>query len=127
MPNELVFLDANVLLELILRKRRLTAVVQQFIHENQTVISPLSAHLAFYFGQKDGLQKEYIFEILKNFQYTEFGANEVMWAMENCQDNDFEDALQVACAVLNGAKLFVTIDKKLAKKYQQFINIQLLK
>ncbi|MGH7158284.1 MAG: hypothetical protein ACREGD_04430 [Candidatus Saccharimonadales bacterium] len=48
-------------------------------------------------------------------------------AFKRLEGNDFEDALQVACAVREGCKRFVTLDGGLAKKYKPDIKIDLLR
>ncbi len=120
-----VFLDANVLLEVLLPGRPKTEIADTYV-QKESIVSPLSAHLYTYFGTKEGYPIKALTRQLTLLKYTELGVGEINWAIANCQDNDFEDALQVACAVLNGSELFVTLDKNLAQKYQQFINIKLL-
>lgn len=39
------------------------------------------------------------------------------WAFRNTRNSDFEDALQIAVALKNGCDEFVTLDKRLAKIY----------
>lgn len=126
MNNNAVFIDANVLLETVLKGRRHAEKAQKYISSRSVVISPLTAHLFVYFGQKDGLENNLLLAMLTNHRFTDFGTPQVMWAIRNYQDNDFEDALQVACAVLEGCQTFVTFDRKLAQRYQKFINIHLL-
>lgn len=120
-----VFLDANILLEVLLPGRRKTALAEEcFLQE--AIVSPLSAHLYAYFGTKEGFPIEVLTKQLALLKYANLGDDEVRWAITNCQDNDFEDALQVACAVTSGSELFVTLDKSLAQKYQKFIDMKVL-
>ena len=119
------FLDANILLEVLLPGRhKATQADRSF--QGEAVVSPLSAHLYAYFGIKEGFPIETLTKQLALLNYTELGDDEVRWAIANCQSNDFEDALQVACAVISGSELFVTLDKPLAQKYQKFISIKVL-
>lgn len=124
--NNSVFVDANVLLESFLKGRKQDLKAQEYIASHDVVISPLTAHLFVYFGQKDGLILDVLFDLLKKHRFTDCGTTEVMWAVHNIQGNDFEDALQVACAVTNKCESFVTLDKNLAKRYKNFIKIDLL-
>jgi predicted nucleic acid-binding protein len=121
-----VFIDANVLLEAILLNRLRTEKARDYIGSHQVVISPLSAHLFAYFGQKDGMSLELLLGLLSEHRFTDIGSAETMWAIRNHQGNDFEDALQVASAVLAGCKQFVTLDRSLAQHYGQFIEMVLL-
>jgi len=120
-----IFLDANILLEVLLPGRQKTAAAERYI-QKEAVVSPLSAHLYAYFGTKEGFPIEILTKQLALLKYTELGNDEVRWAIANCQDDDFEDALQVACAVIGGSELFVTLDKGLAQKYQKFISIKVI-
>ncbi|HUS25846.1 MAG TPA: hypothetical protein VMY99_00665 [Nevskiaceae bacterium] len=54
------------------------------------------------------------------------GTAEVAWAIKYRQNDDFEDALQVACAVLEGCKEFITLDARLANSYGRFIEMRVL-
>jgi len=124
--NNSVFVDANVLLESFLKDRKGAEKAQKYIASHDVVISPLTAHLFVYFGQKDGISLEVLLGLLKSHRVTDCGNAEVMWAVHNIQGNDFEDALQVACAVVNNCKTFVTFDKNLANRYKKFILMKLL-
>ncbi len=121
-----IFVDANVVLEVTLRKRRFVAIAERFLSDHQTVASPLTAHLLVHFGRKEGRSQWYLFSQVKELQFTEFGGAEVGWAMANGQGDDFEDALQVACAVLHGCNVFATFDQRLARRYRPFISVRVL-
>ncbi len=120
-----VFLDANILLEVLLPGRLQAALADNYA-QNEAVVSPLSAHLYVHFGKKEGFSVEALTSRLALLNYTNLGGDEVRWAITNRQDDDFEDALQVACAVISNSELFITFDKPLAKKYQKFINMKVL-
>lgn len=121
-----LFLDANVLLEALLPARQRAAVAHNYIRK-EAVVSPLSAHLYVHFGKKDGFSVGVLTNNLTLLSYTSFGGDEIRWAIANRQSNDFEDALQVACAVLGSCDQFVTFDGPLAKRYGQFIKMTVLK
>lgn len=126
MNDKASFIDANVLLETVLKDRKYAEKAQRYVGSNNTIISPLTAHLFVYFGKKDGLEIKVLLDMLTKHRFTDFSTHQIMWAVQNLQDNDFEDALQIACAVLQGCQKFVTFDKKLAQNYQHFINIDVL-
>jgi predicted nucleic acid-binding protein len=120
------FFDTNVLLEALVQGRSQQSRARQYLDTHQTVVSPLSAHLIVHFGQRDGLTLDFLMTLLLKYKFTDFGSREITWAVRNCQGDDFEDALQVACAVCSGSQFFVTLDKKLAKRYQHVIPMQIL-
>lgn len=123
----MVFLDANILLELALTDRRKKLQVIQFLDGGEGfMMSILSVHLLIYFGLKDGLVLEDLFGIADSYKLLDINEDDYEWAKKHCVDGDFEDALQVASAVRNQAKDFVTLDANLAKNYEKFIKITLL-
>ncbi len=126
MDREVIFIDANVLLETILKDRKNIIKAQDYVSSHNIIISPLSAHLFVYFGLRDGLDLNVLLDMLNRHRFTSFGTEEIIWATKNHQDENFEDALQVACAVMQDCQTFVTFDKKLAQKYSQFINVKVL-
>ncbi len=126
MTDDPIFVDANVLLETILQSREHAELARQYLSTNRIIISPLTAHLLVYFGQKDGLKLDQLLNLLTKHKFSDFGTEQITWAIQNHQDNDFEDAIQVACAVTSEAQTFATFDKNLASKYQEFIKMQVL-
>jgi len=124
--NDTVCLDANVLLESILKNRKHALKAQRYISSHNVVISPLTAHLFVYFGQKDGIALEVLFDLLSKHSFTDCGTTEVRWAIKNQKGGDFEDALQIACAITSQCKSFATFDKNLAQRYNEFITIDSL-
>src|ERR1035438_5014189 len=102
MNNEGTFIDTNVLLETVLKDRQYAEKAQEYISSRDVIISPLTAHLFVYFGKKDGLKLDLLLEMLAKHRFTDFGTNEVIWAIKNHQSDDFEDSLQIACALLQG-------------------------
>lgn len=121
------FFDANVLLEVILPDRQRVEAAKQAIATAQAqIISPLTVHLYVHFGQKQDFPLQQLLANIELFELTDMSQPEVRWAIKHYQNNDFEDALQVACAVLHGCDKFVTLDKPLAQKYRQFIDMQVL-
>ena len=56
---------------------------------------------------------------LDDFIVLPINNNDVSWAFDNLQGNDFEDALQLACAVNSECDNFVTLDQSLIKRYEK--------
>jgi predicted nucleic acid-binding protein len=117
------FVDANVLLEVLLHLRPKRAQAEKALKQaDAATISPLVAHLYVYFGQKEGHPLKDLLEDLESYFMVPLTAQHVSWARINHQDQDFEDALQVGCALTEGCDTFLTLDARLAKNYSQFIN-----
>lgn len=121
-----LFVDVNVLLEMVLPGRRYANQAVAAIAGQQTAISPLSAHLLVHFGRKERLPINDLLAIVESYQITDFGSDEVAWAIRHRQSDDFEDALQVACAVSHGCRTFITFDGPLSRRYGQFIDMRRL-
>ena len=117
------FFDANFLLESLLPQRAKTKIATDLLAVSHVVISPLTAHLFVHFGKKEKFSIEKLTNIIIDYDITQMSREEILWAMTNRQSDDFEDALQVACAVLAGCDEFITFDSPLAKNYSRFIKI----
>jgi len=123
----MVFLDANIILETILSNRAKAKIVEKIINQaDQLAISALSVHLVFHFGLKDKIQRSILQGIVEQYEILNFSKQDYLWAKQNCADDDFEDALQVAIAVNNGCDSFVTLDKSLASNYKKHIKMILV-
>lgn len=119
-----VFLDANILIEICHRRDRFddaVAYVRQ--HAGHTAVSVLTAHLVMYFGRKvagdDALKA-----LLSDHDILPITSSNVSWAFNNEQGDDFEDALQVACAIDGNCTEFATFDSALAKRYAHLSEIK---
>lgn len=115
--NNTVYLDANVLLEILSKRQQATEAISVVrAHAGRTCISALSTHLLYHFGTKlttIELLKDFIAEhTILSLESADFA-----WAYNNRRNDDFEDALQVAVAVRNGCHKFYTFDRRLYGKY----------
>lgn len=122
-----MFIDANVLLEMLLEGRSKPDAARKVIAAaDRAIISPLTVHLYVHFGKKERHALPDLLEDMADYTIAPLAAAHVAWAAANRQGDDFEDALQVACAVLHGCKTFVTFDAALAENYGRFIRMKLL-
>lgn len=124
MNEDRLFVDANILLEIILsRKNEKLARDILKDNSNRLFISALTAHLVVHFGQSI-----VDLPILRSFlgDYTILALNEsdFEWAFTNMRNQDFEDALQLAVAIRNGCDTFITLDKDLATNYNNLPQIK---
>lgn len=122
------FFDVNVLLEMLLEGRLGLSVALAAVSEADSAsISPLVAHLYVHFGLKEKHQLKPLTSDLQEYQMLDMNQATVDWAIQNSQNNDFEDALQVGSAILGGCRQFVTFDVDLARNYGKFIKVKLLR
>ena len=115
----MVFLDANVVLEVILKDRPHFDEAKKFLETitDVTAISVLTVHLIMHFGRKAGIRDDLLEGIINENELLSITPEDYIWAVLNEQGKDFEDALQIATAIRNGCSSFITFDTTLAKKY----------
>lgn len=124
MEPDSLFLDANILLEIILRRDKETKARQLIQrHPENLFISSLTAHLVVHFGQSV-VALPVLREFLADYTILNLNSADFEWAFTNLRNQDFEDALQLAVAIRNGCSQFVTFDKELATSYAKLMQIQ---
>lgn len=116
----MVFLDANVVLEIVLKDRPYFEQAQEFLGllNDDTAISILTVHLLMHFGRKQNIVDELLENIIGENELLSITPEDYVWASLNERSKDFEDALQVATAIRNNCKSFITFDAALAKAYE---------
>lgn len=118
----MIFLDANILIELIVPGRAHYKQVRELINEyDDAVTTTLSAHLAWHFGRQAGVPDDLIAGIVEPCRLIAVTSKDYYWARQNEEGQDFEDALQVAVAIRSGCEIFVTLDRSLSKRYRQHL------
>lgn len=129
MPDKLIFLDANILLEILLERKN-DKVARRFIKDNagHLAISVLTAHLVVHFGTKV-VDLPVLRQFLGDYYMLEMAYMDFDWAFNNARSSDSEDALQLAIAIRNGCNEFVTFESQLFKVYKDLptIKVRLLK
>lgn len=115
----MVFLDTNILLEIILVDRSRYTQVKQFLDilREETAISALTVHLVMHFGRKEQADDAFLHAVLNQNRLLALTLQDYEWAVNNEQGRDFEDALQLATAIHSECTSFVTLDATLAKRY----------
>ncbi len=122
-----LFLDANVLLEL-LQQRMKVVEVGEAIKDYQgcsMATSILCIDLVMYFVERDGGDKQVAYNFLASYEVLDMNDTDYAWAQDNDR-GDFEDALQVACALRHGCAKLLTLDKELAKNHNKHIAVELI-
>jgi len=123
--------DANILMEL-LEKRVHAVAVRSIIAQYQEAgedlaISTLSLSHVFYLAESHKLTMRSVELLAFSYKMYDVVASDAAWALEHYAGTDFEDALQIAAAKRVGATTFLTLDAPLAKKYQKFLPIKLVR
>lgn len=115
----MVFLDANVILEVILKDRPHFNQAKKFLEtvNDDTAVSVLSTHLIMHFGRKEHIEDALLESVIGANELLSIIPEDYVWAVMNEQERDFEDALQVATAIRNSCETFVTFDSSLASAY----------
>lgn len=117
------FVDTNVLVEILESRQKQKAAIKAIReHGGELHISALSCHIVGYISQQR-IGLELIETFLSDYEILSLAPEDVAWAFRNRRNDDFEDALQIACAVRNGCTTFITFDKQLAKDYQNLPSI----
>lgn len=93
---------------------------------SQTAASLLSFHFVMYYAEKAKISGSTIKRVSNRLIWLPLTEDDMQWAFEHYDGKDYEDALQIAIALREGCREFVTIDKKLAKKYGDQLKITLI-
>lgn len=119
-----VFLDTNILLEVLLERKK-TATARLIIEANagRACISGLTGHLVIYFTQKV-IDLPLLRRFLSDYKMLELNKEDFDWAFNNMRGRDFEDALQLGVAIRSGCDRFITFDQSLAKAYKDLRSIK---
>ena len=126
MVQDKVFLDANIILEILLdRKNNLKARKLIAAHAGKLYISSLTVHIAVYFGQQEQ-ELPVIKTLLSDYHIESLTSQDTAWAFNNVRNDDFEDALQLAIAIRANCQEFVTFDKTLFDTYKDLATIKVV-
>lgn len=122
--TETIFLDANILLEIILGRDN-EAIARKVLETRQgnLSISSLTAHLIVHFGRAL-VDLPVLRHFLSDYTILSLEGADFEWAFTNLRDSDFEDALQIGVAIRNGCTDFLTFDKDLHKAYADLPSIR---
>jgi predicted nucleic acid-binding protein len=124
----MICVDANIVLEII-EKRKNAEICERFLTTvaGERAISILTLDIVMYFVEKDKIVPAPAKAFLESFTWLPVTEADAGWAFEHFDGKDFEDGLQIACAMREGCSTFATLDQGLAKKYTAHLPVKLLK
>lgn len=123
----MIFVDANVILEVIQKRTRAKECEQFLRNDKNKAISVLTLDLVMYFIERDKLPWEPVKNFLESFSWLPIIDADAQWAFMNFKGDDFEDALQISCATREGCSSFVTLDTALSEKYKKTMTVELIR
>ena len=126
MATTSVLLDTNILMELFFNRAKSQAVVQAMTalpQDSINTISVLSLSTLLYYVEAENIDKTTAYAFLDGFKVLDMNNDDYMWAKLNDQ-GDFEDGLQVSCALRHGCQKLVTLDQKFKSMYGRYLAIQ---
>ena len=121
-----VFLDANILMEILFQRSKYLEISKNMEDYSSFYISFLTCHILMYFTELEKLDPNNTFKLLENTRILENIDTTFDLAVKLYDGKDFEDCIQVGTCLENGIPNFITLDKSLAKKYADKLNIILL-
>lgn len=125
MTNKLVFLDTNVLMELLFGRPNhelVAAAILDLPNEAKVCASILSTSTLLYFVESEKFDKTIAHNFIHGFSILDMTLEDYVWA-ENNDQGDFEDALQTACARRHGCSSILTLDKRFNGMYGKFLSV----
>ncbi len=122
-PSHSVFLDANIVLEILLGREK-DAAARKLLetYAGNLHISALTSHLVTHFGQKI-VELPTLRQFLADYIILSLEAADFEWAFTNLRNQDFEDTLQLGVAIRHGCSHFITFDKPLYQTYKDLPTI----
>jgi predicted nucleic acid-binding protein len=124
----MIVIDANIVVEILEKRSKLSAVLE-YLKRNQDeeiAISTLTLSNVCYLLESHKADISIAEPLLQSYKIIPVTPEDADWAFTHYKGIDFEDALQVAAARREACISFVTIDKKLAKKYDAFLPVKLI-
>ncbi len=122
-----VFLDANILLEIMMARSKIEQI-NLLLHDkaSEFFISSLTVHILYYFAEVERIDNQFVQRLAGLASHLPLTARAVRLAQERYDGKDFEDCLQAACAELGGCTSIVTIDKRFARHSDTKLPVQVL-
>ena len=123
----MICIDANIVLDIILQRTNKSVCEDYLRQGNQEfAVTTLTVSLVMYFAEMKNIKLREVQGLLERFTWLSVASEDGEWAFKNYNDDDYEDAMQIGCAIRNKCDRFATLDKGLFKKYQNTLSVDLL-
>lgn len=123
-----VFVDANVIIEILLNRRRRRACEQSLSTLSATYhLSALSVHLVYHFCELDRVDPELAKLVVDHLNILPVTAADVATAQRRYKGKEFEDCLQASCAEANRCDEVLTLDSSFAKATGTSLSIRVIR
>ena len=121
-----VFLDANILMEILFQRTKYAQISELLSQYSNVYISFLTIHILMYYTELEKLEVQNTWQLILNCTILENNQTTFELAKNIYNGDDFEDCLQIATCLSGEITTFITLDKNLAKKHKNLLNIVLL-
>jgi|694.fasta_scaffold63943_1 predicted nucleic acid-binding protein len=125
----MIFLDTSVVLDLILLRKDkviLEELLQKLYQkEEEYGVCILTVHLVYYFAKKFGEDLNKVNDWFEAINILDLNEEDYLFVTANLNVEDMEDGLQIACSLRNNCQKVLTSDKKMQKKYDKFIPVEI--
>jgi predicted nucleic acid-binding protein len=118
--------DTNIIMEILFRREKVEVCTKLYQSLSDLAISPFTVNQLYYFCEKDKYDIFKLKNVIADFKILSFTEEVYLLAHKIGFTGDFEDTLQIATAIQNGAAKFYTLDTQLANKYSDLITIKVL-
>ena len=111
-----ICIDANILLDIVIKRDRYSKVIVK-LQDKDIYVSSSSIGIAYYYSRKAGLSNAEFREITKKINIIAVDFGVIDEAHKLVGENDLEDAIQIQACLREGVTIFMTADKQLVKQY----------
>lgn len=121
------FLDANLFIDIVISRSRSERVKYLISLHQDVCISTLTVANSYYvINRQDKITVKEMERYTAEFIVLDISAISLEKAYKIATDQDLEDAMQVAAAIIGGVDVFYTADARLVKNYGHLLDIQLV-
>lgn len=126
MSKQKVCYDTNLLVDILLQRQRVTVLESRDIADN-IYATAYSVGTVYYIANRiQKVDNQEFKKFINQINIIPIDEVTIQKALDLADNNDLEDAIQIAACRQSGIKFFATADKKLAELYSDALNIELI-